>query len=536
MPQSQAQPMLRVNVLFCFFAYGGNGGVAMQLPAIGQWWAETLLKVKSDPRVAHVADVTLADTPITMTRNRAVRLAREGGFHVLVMVDSDNEPDIYAPYGAPPFWDSTFDFLYERLKVGLPTVCAAPYCGPPPHPTKGGEENVYVFRWTNHETHAANNESVHKLEAYSRAEASHMAGIHPAGALPTGLLMATTSAFDLCCPDGQPVSHFYYEWKDAWQTEKCSTEDVTATRDISLAGHQLLGEEVVFCNWDCWAGHHKPKCVGKPVVPSACHVGTVLEKVIRHGIDPNLRSRYLVQNFPHFKPRMTPEQAERTKQSLMLPAEDTANSITGSGDYGHVSLPPEKDDCVLDGGDPSEESYGDPWTDGAKTSSVMLDGRKIEIGSTIDPSREQPLKETFEELKTLAESVSKKKRRPIRAIDFRSRVAESAIAIAQGFTRKADAVYCVDPQDRQLAEANADDLYESGTVRFVDGLDLDAMDPQEADLVFVSGSQGKEVIQSAARHVADGGLLVGLCPYVPDGIAVNNGGRLWTAKKPFTSE
>jgi hypothetical protein len=31
-----------------------------------------------------------------------------------------------------------------------------------------------------------------------------------------------------------------------------------------LAGIQKFGEPIVFCNWDSWAGHYKPKCVGAP--------------------------------------------------------------------------------------------------------------------------------------------------------------------------------------------------------------------------------------------------------------------------------
>jgi hypothetical protein len=36
------------------------------------------------------------------------------------------------------------------------------------------------------------------------------------------------------------------------------------TRDLSFAGAEKLGYNPVYCNWDAWAGHWKPKCVGKP--------------------------------------------------------------------------------------------------------------------------------------------------------------------------------------------------------------------------------------------------------------------------------
>ena len=41
------------------------------------------------------------------------------------------------------------------------------------------------------------------------------------------------------------------------------------TRDLSLVGSRELGYNPVKCNWDAWAGHWKPKCVGRPVTLSA---------------------------------------------------------------------------------------------------------------------------------------------------------------------------------------------------------------------------------------------------------------------------
>lgn len=261
----------KCDVLVAFFAYGGNGGVAMQLPAIGQWWARVYHEMATDPRIGRVACQTFADTPITMTRNRAVEVARAAGFDVLVMIDSDNELDLYNQ----KWWSSSFEFVYERLVRQRPTVCFAPYCGPPPHPVKGGEENVYVFKWQNmasDEPHPG-----YHLLAYGRDEAARLTGIQPAAAGPTGAIIYTLSAFDL-----QNPPHFYYEWTNREQSAKASTEDVTNTRDISMMGWEKFHEDVVFCNWDCWAGHHKPKCVGKPSVLSAGQVSrSFAEAVLR---------------------------------------------------------------------------------------------------------------------------------------------------------------------------------------------------------------------------------------------------------------
>ncbi|MEK0126623.1 hypothetical protein, partial [Bordetella pertussis] len=89
---------------------------------------------------------------------------------------------------------------------------------------------------------------------YSRAEASQFTGIGEVAALPTGLIMYDMRIFDMLEPkDENSKPWFYYEWADKYQSEKASTEDVSATRDMSLVGQQVLGYSPVFCAWDSWA-------------------------------------------------------------------------------------------------------------------------------------------------------------------------------------------------------------------------------------------------------------------------------------------
>jgi len=57
---------------------------------------------------------------------------------------------------------------------------------------------------------------------------------------------------------------FEYEWTDGYASQKASTEDVQNTRDIGMACALRYGYNPVYCNWDAWAGHWKPWCVGKP--------------------------------------------------------------------------------------------------------------------------------------------------------------------------------------------------------------------------------------------------------------------------------
>ena len=252
----------KFNVGIVTFSYGGNGGISSEVPDIREWMVPLVADLSKDPRVGAIRIWNLADTPITMTRNRAVIQARQFDVDVLVMVDSDMKPDMNnGQPDAKPFFQSSFDFFVNHYAKG-PCVIGAPYCGPPP------VECVYVFRWQNMQSEHPSPDF--QLEMYDRHTATKMAGIQECAALPTGLIMYDMRAFALTEPkqDGDKP-WFYYEWKDKYQAEKASTEDVTMTRDLSLVGTQKLGYNPVYCNWDAWAGHWKPKCVGKPVYIAA---------------------------------------------------------------------------------------------------------------------------------------------------------------------------------------------------------------------------------------------------------------------------
>ncbi len=267
----------KLNVFFAFFPYGGNGSTSSEHPNIRNWFAKTIHKCKGDPRIGELMSRDFSDTPITMTRNQSVIVARNLGADVLVMVDSDQQLDLYSGIqdGAKDFFPSSFDFLYERKQKGLVTTIGAPYCGPPP------EECVYIFKWCNKETGHPNVD--HSLAMYSREEGAVMAGVQPCAALPTGCIMFDMEMFNITDPKleyqallakyanpkiARALTNpwFYYEWKDIYAGEKVSTEDVTVSRDMVLCAYAKLGYNSLFCNWDAWAGHWKPKCVGKPVL------------------------------------------------------------------------------------------------------------------------------------------------------------------------------------------------------------------------------------------------------------------------------
>lgn len=272
----------KFNVGFCTFSYGGNGGISSEVPDLREWLVPLIAKLSTDPRVDQIRMWNLADTPITMTRNRCVMQAREFGIDVLVMIDSDMKPDMLAGQpDAKPFFDTSFQFLIDHYHKG-PCVIGAPYCGPPP------AECVYIFRWQNAQSEHPNPDF--QLEMYDRHTAAKMAGIQECAALPTGLIMYDIRAFELIEPKKEgDKPFFYYEWKDIYATDKASTEDVTNTRDLSLAGVQKLGYNPVYCNWDAWAGHWKPKCVGKPQYISASGVSHKLKDCWEAGVEPDVK-------------------------------------------------------------------------------------------------------------------------------------------------------------------------------------------------------------------------------------------------------
>ena len=281
----------KIDICFAFTHYAGNGGIASTIPHLRRWWATEFHKLCQDERIGRIGDLSdtaVSDTPITMVRNKCLREAQRGGFDVLVFIDSDNCPDLYvgADPEAKPFLESSIDFVYRRLLAGVPTIIAAPYCGPPPHPVNGGEENCYVFKWQN--TSTGDEWEGASVVAYSRDEAALMSGIHPAAALPTGLCMIT-----LNCLECLPPPYFRYEWKDHWEDQKASTEDVYFTRNMAMGIARQHGTPGVFCNWDAWAGHYKQKMVGKPTPLRIEDVTATFTKAVRQDIGQADRIRYI---------------------------------------------------------------------------------------------------------------------------------------------------------------------------------------------------------------------------------------------------
>lgn len=290
----ETPPKAKLNLAFAFFSYAGNGGASAIDPSIRTWWGDTLKWCKADERIGEITEFDLSDTPITLTRNKAVLTARQAVADVLVMVDNDNRPDLYVGKDslAKPFIQSSFDFLWSRYQQGKLSCIAAPYCGPPPH------ECVYVFEYANWESGAPKEPfEPYKLQMISRQHAAIMSGIHPAPAVATGLLMTDMRCFELTEPKvAGDKPWFYYEYRDIYESEKGSTEDVTFSRNLALTAEATLGYNPVHVNWDAWAGHMKPKCVGKPLPLATDNVHQNLRRSILEGRQRGERMTYVHRN------------------------------------------------------------------------------------------------------------------------------------------------------------------------------------------------------------------------------------------------
>ena len=241
-------------VAICRFAYGGSESS----DAVNWLVQTTAYCAKKQINLMHCV---YNDTPAPMARNRAVRDCLAEDVDLIFMVDNDMYPDAVEPENK--FFDDALSFFVRRY-YEAPTVIGAPYCGPPPN------ELVYVFRWRNHESGNPNPDF--ELKMFTREEAEDRTGVEVVAALPTGLIAIDArifTGFEMTNDRGETVKvalrppFFYYEYKDEYQCDKASTEDVAFSRDVALLYGQY-GVDALFVDWNTWAGHWKRKLVGKP--------------------------------------------------------------------------------------------------------------------------------------------------------------------------------------------------------------------------------------------------------------------------------
>ena len=297
-------PALKLDLFVGFPSYGGNGGISSECPSVREWYTElnrfVFPQLKKEGKLGTVHDLTIADTPITMVRNKFVTKARDVGAHLLLTIDSDMNPNLHKDTRwFKPFFDEAFHAIYNHWHKG-PLVVGAPYCGPP---SDEGGENVYVFQFENRGWHGDYTRM--ELSQFTRSEAGKMAGLSEVAALPTGLVMYDMRMFDMLEPSNLTKEQilekyksdkmtslearaaledgwFFYEWKNQYADEKGSTEDVAATRNMAFMGMLKLGYNPLRCAWDSWAGHYKPWCVGKPQSTSIEHISASFCRAIEN--------------------------------------------------------------------------------------------------------------------------------------------------------------------------------------------------------------------------------------------------------------
>jgi hypothetical protein len=395
----------KLDVLIVTFSYGGNGGIASLTPYVADWLLQTVPKMTADERIGRVRKIDLCDTPITMTRNKSVKIARDAGFDLILMVDSDMYPDYYIEAqplpDAKPFWDTSFDFLYGHYDRGAVAV-AAPYCGPPPH------EVVYCFCWRNCQGDHPNDVDM-QLKRYTRNEAASMAGIQEAAAFPTGIVLWDVRGFELTEPK-KPGDRpwFFYEWANIYQDEKGSTEDVTASREMSLAGCAQLGYNPIFVNWDAWGGHVKQKIVGKPML------------LTPDAISENFR-RAVTERLPSDQKRME-------VRSSIADDVDWSKATRGGG------LEPAESLATGNGNGDGEGVLVSHW----KQFKRIVAGREVYSLGFQTPASD------LRALSQLVTGLTARTDGPFRAVEIGSWVGESALTIAGAIRFKDATLTCVD--------------------------------------------------------------------------------------------
>lgn len=484
----------KLDVLVVFFAYGGNGGIASEVPQVREWWGRACSQMQSDDRIGRVHAKTLSDTPITMTRNQAARLAHDCGADILVMVDSDMDPDLYRSAGEPEFFPTAFDFCYSRYPH-KPTVIGAPYCGPPSHPLHGGSECVYIFDWAGDET---DEHTSFGLKMVDRNDAARRKGIHEAAALPTGLIMYTVgpedspgNAFSLIDPP-----YFYYEYTDQYEQQKASTEDVTNTRDIAMQATLRNGENCLFCAWDCWAGHVKPKTVGRPVPITVDDINQKYVRAVQQGIRRD--ERLLDVDFVG---------DSRPPVAFAAPHDNTP--MNGNGRP--VPGPPQE-----------ERDRGTAWV-----RDTLIGHHVVTLLGQETPSID------LSGLTDLVRAVAgESPDRALRIIEVGSWVGESAIAMFNGLGEAGGSIFCVDTwegSDRLVqvvedaggpgevkAVFDKNVKVAEGAIKWKIGESThvaSTLPPQEADLVYIdAGHDAQSIagdIEAWLPHVRDGGFIAG---------------------------
>lgn len=222
----------KVNVAFARLQFGGfvTGGLC-------DWWHETLVKAKADPRIDRVLKIKGECFPTQVTRNQIIEQAQQNKVDFVVMVDHDMIPDAN-------WWDVAFTFAYQyRKSYKEPCIVAAPCCA--------NDGKVVVCRC---EYVEADGQTKLRMKHFTAEEVQQLTGVGEVALVPTGLSLWDVQAFDR-------LEKPYYFFKLNDDETKCEwTEDYVCAVNMLNAGVRQ------FVTWDNWAGHYKPVVLGKPSI------------------------------------------------------------------------------------------------------------------------------------------------------------------------------------------------------------------------------------------------------------------------------
>ena len=189
-------------------------------------------------------DAFFADTEIAhfntnsgctaIARNNAAKEAIDGGFDLLLMIDPDMQPDIYAD---EPFAKTFIESSLELLREHPISIVGAPYMLP------NAESAVRLFG-------DSGIDNPHNDTIASRVREPFHEHVPRMG---TGLMLINVDVFRRV-----PEPWFKYVIDDRWQV-------LNLTEDFYFCSNAAKHGIKTYCNWYAFAGHWHAQCLKAPI-------------------------------------------------------------------------------------------------------------------------------------------------------------------------------------------------------------------------------------------------------------------------------
>lgn len=239
-------------------------GRGQEHPHVTDWCIDTAIAAVRDTRVQEFSKWWHIGTPVDVLRNAAVAEAKTRKAHILLMIDSDMQPDHENEQlpSLAAFWTSSFEFFCSHWSHG-PCVIGIPYMQSYTQPAAYGLAKI-----------GNGPETMYDLTHLSPAEAIRATGITEVPVVGTGLVMIDMRAFEPFVSRWSQertelaLPYFYYTYLDKARTKIKNTEDIVFCANAFEAGLPI------YCNWDAWSVHWKYVAVCKPTFEELDKGGT----------------------------------------------------------------------------------------------------------------------------------------------------------------------------------------------------------------------------------------------------------------------